>query len=377
MKISKILLQLSWVLVFNACGLNKTNQTLVAQKPITSVQSQKSVPKNIILMIGDGMGLSQITAGLYSNNNYLELERCTHIGLHKCHSADDLITDSAAAATVFSIGMKTNNKYLGLDSLGNPHQTILEYLCSKKYKTGLLVTSTIVHATPAAFYAHQKSRNDYEKIAVDLMATDVDLFIGGGRKYFNRRTTDSINLIEVLKSRDYLVQDYFDQDLNTWQFPLGQKLAFFTADGDPEKQSKGRNYLPQATAKSIAFLNQPSSKGFFLMVEGSQIDWGGHDNDANYIISEMLDFDKAIKEALDFAEADQNTLVIITADHETGGFAINGGKKFGQLKTAFTTEHHTADLIPVFAYGPGAELFSGIYENTEIYKKMMRLIGYR
>ncbi|MGB5026814.1 MAG: alkaline phosphatase, partial [Saprospiraceae bacterium] len=216
---------------------------------------------------------------------------------------------------------------------------------------------------------------DSEKIAVDFMSTDVVLFIGGGKKYFNRRTTDSINLIEALKNRDYLVQDYFDQDLNAWQFPLGQKLAFFTADGDPEKQSKGRTYLPQATAKSIAFLNQPSSKGFFLMVEGSQIDWGGHDNDANYIISEMLDFDKAIKEALDFAAADQNTLVVITADHETGGLAIIGGEKFGSLKTGFTTEHHTADLIPVFAYGPGAELFSGIYENTEIYKKMMRLMG--
>lgn len=374
MKFINGLLLLGFMVCFNACGIHDSKQRNFSEKPTIQTPIKKSVPKNIILMIGDGMGLSQITAGLYSNNNYLELERCTHIGLHKCHSADDLITDSAAGATVFSIGMKTNNKYLGLDSLGIPHQTILEYLCSKKYKTGLLVTSTIVHATPAAFYAHQKSRNDYEKIASDLMATDVDLFIGGGKKYFNRRTTDSLNLIEVLKNRDYLVQDYFDQDLNTWQFPVGQKLAFFTADGDPEKQSKGRNYLPLATAKSIAFLNQPASKGFFLMVEGSQIDWGGHDNDANYIISEMLDFDKAIKEALDFAAADQNTLVIITADHETGGFSITGGKKYSGLKTAFTTDKHTADLIPVFAYGPGAELFSGIYENTEIYKKMMQLI---
>lgn len=374
MKLTQILLLLVFLTCFNSCGIHDSQKHLVATNSDIKIQNKKTVPRNIIFMIGDGMGLSQITAGLYSNNNFLELERCTHIGLHKSHSADDLITDSAAGATAFSIGMKSNNKYLGLDSLGIPHQTILEYLSRKNYKTGLLVTSTIVHATPAAFYAHQKSRNDYEKIAVDLMATDVDLLIGGGKKYFNRRTTDSINLIEVLKNRDYLVQDYFDQDLNTWQFPLGQKLAFFTADGDPEKQSKGRNYLPQATAKSIAFLNQASSKGFFLMVEGSQIDWGGHDNDANYIISEMLDFDKSIKEALDFATADQNTLVVITADHETGGFAIIGGEKFGALKTGFTTEHHTPDLIPVFAFGPGAELFSGIYENTEIYKKMMKLI---
>ncbi|HRG69186.1 MAG TPA: alkaline phosphatase [Saprospiraceae bacterium] len=375
MKNLKISVLFVCLLCSSACGVQQAKQAINSEKQSTLAQKPKATPKNIILMIGDGMGISQITAGMYSNNNYLELERCTHIGLHKQHASDNLITDSAAGATVFSIGRKSNNKYLGLDSLGNPHQTILEYLSSKKYKTGLLVTSTIVHATPAAFYAHQKSRNDYEKIAVDLMATDVDLLIGGGKKYFNRRMTDSLDLIEVLKNRDYLVQDYFDQDLNNWIFPIGQKLAFFTADGDPEKQSKGRNYLPSATAKSIAFLNQPNAKGFFLMVEGSQIDWGGHDNDANYIIAEMLDFDKAIKAALDFAQADQNTLVIITADHETGGLAIIGGKKFGDLKTAFTTENHTADLIPVFAYGPGAELFSGIYENTEIYNKMMQLMG--
>jgi alkaline phosphatase len=331
-------------------------------------------PRNIIFLIGDGMGLSQVTAGMFSNDNHLELERCTIVGIHKPYSANDLITDSASGATAFSIGKKTINAYLGLDSTGASHTTIMEDVSKIGMNTGLIVTSTIVHATPAAFYAHQKSRDDYEDIARDMVNSDFNLLIGGGKKYFDRRTKDTLNLITQLKSRDFFVSDYFENNLNEMTFPKVKKFCFFTADGDPLPVSMGRNYLPVATQKGIQFLKNNSDKGFFLMVEGSQIDWGGHNNDANYIISEMLDFDKAIKQALDFSEADQNTLVVITADHETGGFAINSGKKFGDLNTGFTTKKHTADLIPVYAFGPGAEMFSGIYENTEIYNKMKKLI---
>jgi len=112
------------------------------------------------------------------------------------------------------------------------------------------------------------------------------------------------------------------------------------------------------------------------MIEGSQIDWGGHANDSKYIISEMLEFDGVIRQALDFAKRDGNTLVLVTADHETGGYSILKDSKMGDLKTAFTTDYHTATMIPVFAYGPGAETFSGIYENTEIYYKLRKLMGF-
>ncbi|MFZ1256157.1 MAG: alkaline phosphatase [Saprospiraceae bacterium] len=362
------------LLLLNACNTSKINSEKTS--PILSIKKDtfKTKPRNIILMIGDGMGLSQITAGMYSNNNKLELERCSHIGLHKAHSSDNLITDSAAGANAFSIGMKTKNGHLGLDSLNRSHQTILEEAESKGFATGLVVTSTIVHATPAAFFSHQTDRDEYENIALDLLKTDIDLIIGGGKKYFDRRNNDSLNLITDLRDHDYLVTDYFEQDFDNWTFPVANKIVYFTADGDPLPVSNGRKYLPKATKDAIDFLKLKSEKGFFLMVEGSQIDWGGHANDANYIITEVLDFDQAIKHALDFAQLDQNTLVIITADHETGGFSINSGKKFGELKTSFTSKNHTADLIPVFAFGPGAELFSGIYENTEIYKKMYKLL---
>lgn len=361
------------IVLLSACGNQKiSNSQLTSTTYPTSPKKNK--PKNIILMIGDGMGITQITAGLFENNNRLELERCSVIGLHKPYAANNLITDSAAGATAFASGVKTNNGYLGLDANGNKKESILVYAESKQMSTGIVVTSTIVHATPAAFFAYHTDRDAYESIAKDLLKTDIDFIVGGGKKYFSRRSTDSLNLVKDFLERDYFVTDYFEQDYSSWSLPEAKKLLYFSADGDPLPVSSGRNYLPKATSDAIRFLEKKSTNGFFLMVEGSQIDWGGHANDSKYIISEMLDFNEAIGRALDFAEKDQNTLVIITADHETGGYSITSGEKFGKLQTSFASVKHTADLIPVFAMGPGAEAFSGIYENTEIYHKMKKLM---
>ena len=123
------------------------------------------------------------------------------------------------------------------------------------------------------------------------------------------------------------------------------------------------------------FLKAHEPKGFFMMIEGSQIDWGGHSNNEDYVISELLDFDKTIGAVLEFAERDGETLVVVTADHETGGMSIIKGSKMNKLKIEFADGYHTADLIPVFAYGPGAELFSGVYENTDIYFRMKKALG--
>ncbi len=339
-------------------------------------QEPSNKPKNIILMIGDGMGLGQITAGLYMNNNRLNLERCSVVGLHKPYASNDLITDSAAGATAFACGVKTYNGAIGVDPDKKPLKTILEEAEEKNMATGLIATSTIVHATPASFIAHQPQRKMYEAIAADFLKTEVDLFIGGGKKYFDRREEDNRNLIEELVAKNYVVSSYFDEDLTNLELPKEQNFAYFTADDDPLTVESGRDYLMPASKMALDFLDDHSEEGFFLMIEGSQIDWGGHANNSDYIINEMLDFDKTIGEILDFAEKDQNTLVIITADHETGGYAINKGSKMGKLETAFTSDYHTAVLIPVFAYGPGAELFSGIYENTAIYDKMKAAKGW-
>lgn len=327
-------------------------------------------PKNIILLIGDGMGITQITAGMYSNGNTLQLERFPIVGIHKPYSSDDLVTDSAAGATAFSTGYKTYNGAIGVGPDGKRLSTILEEAESRGLATGMVTTSTIVHATPASFIAHVAQREMYEAIALDFLKTDIDCFIGGGKKYFDRRDDDR-NLLAELEAKGYVISTYFDTPFNTLKANPDKPFAYLTADKDPLTVEQGRDYLPGATQLAANYLQaRAAGKGFFLMVEGAQIDWGGHANNADYIVREMLDFDRAVGAALDFAEADSHTLVIVTADHEAGGFAINPGSTSDKLVAKFTTPGHTGTLIPVFAYGPGAELFAGIYENTAIYHKM-------
>ncbi|PPK87574.1 alkaline phosphatase [Neolewinella xylanilytica] len=349
----------------------------IEAEPLAEYVRSERGPKNIILMIGDGMGITQISAGLYSNNNRLNLERFSVIGLHKSYSADNLITDSAAGATAFASGVKSYNGAIGVDADTLAAPTILEMAEAAGMPTGLVATSSIVHATPAAFYAHARYRQNYEEIAADLLNTDIDLFIGGGAKFFERRETDERNLSDELRERGNDLQSFVDTDIKDLIVDRAKNIGYYTADGEPLPYSQGRRYLVDASELAVDYLDErdTENQGFFLMVEGSQIDWGGHSNDSDYIISEMIEFDQAIGAMLNFAQQDGETLVIVTADHETGGYAINNGSSMGQIDGAFTSDYHTADLIPVFAFGPGAERFSGIYENTAIFDKMVQLYG--
>lgn len=326
-------------------------------------------------MIGDGMGLSQVSGAMYTSRKPLNLERIRHIGFHKSYAEGELVTDSAAGATAFACGIKTYNGAVGVNIDSIPQKTILEEVEEQGMATGLVATAFIVHATPAAFYAHQPIRVFNEEIAADLLKTDVDLIIGGGKKYFDRREKDNRNLIKELVAKGYEVTDYMGRELNEVNFSGKRKIVHFTADRHPVPVSAGRDYLPFASRIAPRFLkNMSPDKGFFLMIEGSQIDWAGHGNEGDLLIKETLDFDRSIGEVLDFAYEDKNTLVIITGDHETGGFALNPGSRKGKIETAFTTNGHTAALVPVYAYGPGAEEFRGIYENTAIYHKMKKLL---
>lgn len=330
--------------------------------------------RNIILLIGDGMGVSQVSAGLYANDNFLQLESFQHIGLVKTHSAKDLITDSAAGATAMACGQKTYNGVLAMDTAGTPLKTILETVHERGLRTGLIATSTIQHATPAAFYAHQHSRTHYEDITLDLLKGKVDLVIGGGRRLFEDRR-DGRNLLKELP--DMGLQ--WAKNLKAASRVDDRKAPLFVLlePGHlPPARKRPENFLANATQFAIDWLNQ-DQEGFFLMVEGSQIDWGGHSNDADHIVEEMIDFDKAVGQALEFARKDGNTLVIVTADHETGGFAVEGKSEENahHLSMDFTTDNHTAAMVPLFAYGPGSAAFMGVYDNTRIYHKMMRAIN--
>jgi len=329
-------------------------------------------PKNIILLIGDGMGVTQIYAAMSVAEKPLNIEKFKHIGFHKTYSANDYVTDSGAGGTALSTGKKTCNHCIAVDSTGKPFKTILEYAEENDLATGLVSTSSIVHATPASFIAHVPDRYDYEDIALDFLDVDIDLFIGGGKKQFENRE-DNLNLIDSLKKNQYNIIDGW-QNINPED---DGKFAVFTAEEHNLDYRLGRgDMLPVSTEKAIQILNK-NDKGFFLMVEGSMIDWGGHDQDIDYVTSELMDFDNTVAKALDFAKKDGETLVIVTADHETGGLTItDGDMKNKTIIANFSTDHHTSVMVPVFAYGPGAEEFGGIYENTEVFEKMMKAFDF-
>lgn len=357
MKNILILLILS---IFFSCSINSESE-----------DSKKNHPKNVILMIGDGMGIAQIQAAMVANGNHLNIERTTVSGFIKTNLANGSITDSAAGATAFSIGKKTYNGAIGVNIDTVSQKTVLEYAEDAGLATGLVATSSITHATPAAFIAHQPSRKMAEEIAMDFLNTDIDVFIGGGKKYFDQRK-DGVNLIDSLQSKNY--QLAFDLDAME-KISKGNMAALLSDNGMlPYSKGRGEMLVP-ASVKALELLHQ-NKNGFFLMIEGSQIDWGGHKNDINYVVSELLDFDKTIGKVLDFAEKDGNTLVIITADHETGGLTLVGTDVLGDsLAVHFSTTHHTAVMVPVYAFGPGAEAFAGTYENNAIFGKLMNALG--
>ncbi len=328
-------------------------------------------PKNVIVMIGDGMGVAQVFAGLTANGGHLFLDNFKHIGFSKTQSSDNYITDSAAGGTALSSGQKTYNGAIAVNPDTVPVKTILEMAEEKGLSTGLVSTSAITHATPASYIAHQGSRGSYEDIAADFLKTDIDVFIGGGYNHFAVRK-DKRDLTKELQQKGYQVLRNMDE---ISQVKSG-KLAGLTASEHNDIATKRKMSLPLSTETALNILGQ-NKKGFFAMVEGSQIDWGGHQNDTRYIVIEMLDFDQAIGKALEFAAKDGETLIVVTADHETGGFSLTGGNmKPGMVKGAFTTGEHTAVMVPVFAYGPGAENFNGIMENTELANKIMHLMRF-
>lgn len=342
----------------------------VQDNTVSATNFDTKKPKNIILLIGDGMGLSEVSASQFFNPEKSNFERFGTIGLSKTSSGSDLITDSAAGATVFSAGIETYNGAIGVGMDTIAVTLITEKLIKKGYATGIISTSSIQHATPASFYAHVKSRVLYDQIAEFMPKSGIDFYAGGGLKFLNKRN-DGKNILDEMTAEGYTII--------TNQLPTkvddGKQLILLAPDAMP-KMSEGRgDFLPNATKLGIEKLSE-NENGFFLVVEGSQIDWGGHANDAEYLISELLDFDKTIGVALDFARNNGETLVIVTADHETGGFTLSSVTgDYNKIKPTFSTSGHSATMVPVFAQGPGSYLFNGIYNSTEIHDKMLELLS--
>ena len=248
--------------------------------------------------------------------------------------------------------------------------SIMEIAHKNGLATGVVSTSAITHATPASFVAHNSGRGNYEDIAKDFLNGTVDVFIGGGENHFRSRK-DGNDLTIKLKEQGFSVV-YTLNDLKNTE---STKLAGLLAKEHMPKESDGRQgALEEMTLKAIETLSK-NKNGFVLMVEGSMIDWGAHEQNIDYVVSEMIDLDKAIGVAKEFASTDKNTLVVVTADHETGGLTLTGGSLTGHNLTAkFSGSDHTAVMVPIFSYGPGAELFSGIHENTFFRNEFVKLL---
>lgn len=335
--------------------------TYPVYKPLYRNDGAGKPVKNIILLIGDGTGLAQLYAGYTANKGALNVFNMHYTGLSKTSSYDNYITDSAPGSTAFSSGEKTNNRYVGVDHTGRA-LTLLPILFRKRnMKTGIITSGDITDATPADFYAHQTERSSSDAILNDLLQAPVDLIMGKGSDKVQNTTLQKLkqhfNIVSTVDS----VQNNYTKPWMEIENRAG--LPFLKGRGD---------WSQQAFNKAIQFL-APNKAGFFLMLEGAQIDHGGHANQLPWLVSEVLDFDQVIAKAMAFADSNGETLVIVTADHETGGLSLTGGDyEKGYISGQFSTEDHTAIPVPVFAYGPGAQLFTGVYENTAIFFKILQ-----
>jgi alkaline phosphatase len=338
--------------------------------------AQNVKPKNFILLIGDGMGINYVGASLLQDPNS-PFREFKAIGLSITCSADKLITDSAAGATAIATGYLTNNKYVSVDPSGNNLYTIFEHAEKLGLSTGVVVTASVAHATPGAFLAHSISRYDQTLIASQMVDQNFDVIIGGGLKYFLPKSLsgereDNRNLLESLISKNYSLPKNYSE-LSLLPESITNLYALLEMDALPE--SSKRNYsLGDLTKSAITHLRNDKD-GFMLMIEGSQIDWAGHDHKSKELLEEMNDFSSAVSEALNFAKKDGNTLVVITSDHETGGMSITKGNLDGsQLELAFISGSHTPSLVGIFAFGPGEEQFSGIMNINQIGQKLFYLL---
>tara|TARA_R110002020_G_scaffold131170_6_gene293395 strand:- start:588 stop:1709 length:1122 start_codon:yes stop_codon:yes gene_type:complete len=358
--------------------------TIFSCKTADGITTRTERPKNVILLISDGTGLSQISSAFYFQDKTSNYTRFENIGLINTSSSQEDITDSAAGATAFASGIKTYNGSIGLSDDYKDAKTIVEIASENNVKTGLIATSSLTHATPASFFAHVKNRGMENEIAAYLPKSGVDFFAGGGLRFFSGRN-DNLDLIAALRAEKFTIDTTSLENYSSLK--NGEKLGFILADNAMPKMQEGRgNFLAKAIEAGTDFLSK-NEFPFFMMAEGSQIDWGGHNNDAPYLIAELIDFDEAIGKALDFAEKDGNTLVIVTSDHETGGFTLAAKKNkrddgseysdYRKIGPTFSTGGHSATLIPVFAFGPGSENFKGIYQNNEIFDKILNLTNWK
>lgn len=352
---------------------NMPTQTFTYEHPyaVEKLQAPKGKKvKNVILMIGDGMSLMHVYTAWTANRGKLWLENAQATGLSKTWAVKKLVTDSGSGGTSLATGVKTVYHAVGVDPEGKPLTSLVDVAKELGKDAGMAVTCRLWDATPCDFCCHNIDRDKEEELVGDYPTSGVDFVFGGGAQKFTNRK-DGRDIFKELQKKGYHVSrtldDFFAYDKNSRIFAVPY-------DKDTPLPDERGDLLARASMKGISLMNQ-NKNGFFMMIEGSQLDDYGHFNQLDLLMKETLDFDQTVGEVMKWAAKDGETLVVVTADHETGGLTlVNGNKDEGRVECYFSTKDHSGAMVPVYAFGPRAENFTGIFENTDVFKKIKKLM---
>lgn len=325
--------------------------------------------RNVVLMIGDGMGLEQVSTALVANRGQLYLATMPFTGIARTYSANRLITDSGAAGTALATGQKTTNYVIAVDTAGRPLPSLMNLARQSGRRTGVSVVCRLNDATPAVFCCHNTDRDAAEQIAADYPDCGVDFIAGGGMKYWRNRS-DGRDLLSEMAGKGYHTCETPEALSRASALPVVAVLDSLELPVALKRGDRFRNMV----GKALELLD--NEQGFFLMVEGSCIDDWCHANRIDNAVEEILDFDRTVGDVLRWAAADAHTLVVVTADHATGGLTLlDGDIHTGEVMVNFSSTGHNGICVPVFAYGPGADRFVGMYENSCLSRKLAGILS--
>lgn len=413
MKIITVFLAVTLFAGFIHGGMMGIGSGVVSGKVISTDEKAQ----NVILMIGDGMGIPHITLARWAKsgenlsaypNTTLALDSFPYSGYSTTYAANSFITDSAPAATALMTGTKTNLNVIGEDATsvyqkkdGTRVETIAELAGDNGLSTGVVTTTRITHATPAGAYAHINDRDDEAKIAEQLISSDLDVALGGGSSFFipqpekdSKRKDDKNLIAEASGDRWNFVNTTEALESASDDTKL---LGLFTSSHmsyDDQRNKDKEPSLSEMTDKALRSLSK-NKNGFFLMVEGGRIDHASHERNVTHGIADTLAFDEAVATAMKFQKEHPDTLLLVTADHECGGLVLGAqdidtydagmmpafmsgvyqNSTTGYLEEAKEASHTAVD-VPVFAIGPGADQVTGApIDNTDIFRLMKTVLG--
>lgn len=336
--------------------------------PSFGIDGSDAQIRNVILMIGDGMGVGAVNAAMYANGGTLTMTNLRTMGYVRTQAANNFTTDSAASGTAYATGHKTNKGYVGIGPDKSRLANLPEKLEPLGFACGVLSTDNLHGATPASFFAHQLSRRDYDNIWADLPSSKLIFASAGTHSKFEMLP---VATQEAISAKFNVI---FSTEGNEAVVKKSKRLVYL-----PESVMEDRgDYLPATTEMAIEYLSSRCKKGFFLMVEGARIDIAEHNNDFQGMVNEALDFDKAVEAAIRFAEKDGHTLVIISADHETGAVTLSdGAPEDHYVGGTFASKGHSPIMVPLFAYGPHSNEFVGCQENSDVSNKIFSILSGR